>query len=61
VISDNLSSVILRAPQSSGRSACSNHRFKFHKRRQLFIGAHNETFSVAAMRICDCRRLVGNS
>jgi hypothetical protein len=29
-----LSSVILRAPQSSGRSASADRRFKFQKRRQ---------------------------
>jgi hypothetical protein len=29
----------------------SNRRFKFHKCRQLFIGSHNETLSVAAMRV----------
>jgi hypothetical protein len=46
-----LSSVISRAPQSSGRSAGSNRRFKFEKSPQLFIRPHNETFSVAAMRI----------
>jgi hypothetical protein len=28
-----------------------NRRFKFHKRSQYFIGTHNETFSVAAMRV----------
>jgi hypothetical protein len=28
-----------------------NRRFKFHKRRQLFIRTHNETLSVAAMRV----------
>jgi hypothetical protein len=29
----------------------SNRRFKFEKRRQLFIRAHNETLSVVAMRV----------
>jgi hypothetical protein len=29
----------------------SNHRFKFQKRNQLFIGVHNEPVSVVAMRI----------
>jgi hypothetical protein len=28
-----------------------NRRFKFEKRRQLFIGMHNETLSVSAMRV----------
>jgi hypothetical protein len=28
-----------------------DHRFEFQKRRQLFIGTHNETLSVAAMRV----------
>jgi hypothetical protein len=28
-----------------------NGRFEFHERSQLFIRAHNETFSVVAMRI----------
>jgi len=30
--------------------------FKFHKRRQLFMGVHNETLSVVAMCVCneDC-------
>jgi hypothetical protein len=27
-----------------------NRRFEFQKRRQLFIGPHNETLSIAAMR-----------
>jgi hypothetical protein len=29
----------------------SDRRFKFNKRRQLFIRTHNETLSVAAMRV----------
>jgi hypothetical protein len=29
------------------------HRLEFHKRRQLFIGVHNETLSVAVMRVCN--------
>jgi len=33
--------------------AIANHFFKFHKRRQLFIGTHNETLFVVAM--CDSR------
>jgi hypothetical protein len=28
-----------------------NRRFKFHKRGQLFLRMHNETLSVAAMRV----------
>jgi hypothetical protein len=31
--------------------AVPNRRFKFQKRRQLFIRARNETLSVAAMRV----------
>src|SRR5207247_2266334 len=34
-------------------AASANHRFKFHKRGQLFIRTHNETLSVAAMRVSD--------
>jgi hypothetical protein len=30
-----------------------NCRFQFHKRSQLFIGTHNETLSVAAMRVSE--------
>jgi hypothetical protein len=30
-----------------------NRRFKFQKRRQLFIRSHNETFSAVAMCICN--------
>jgi len=30
---------------------CTNRRFQFQKRSQLFIGTHNETLSVAAMRV----------
>ena len=32
-------------------AASSDRRFQFQKRRQLFIGVHNETLSVAAMRV----------
>jgi hypothetical protein len=32
---------------------CPNRRFEFQKRSQLFIRAHNELLSVAAMRICN--------
>jgi hypothetical protein len=31
--------------------ATANSPFKFHKRRQLFIGVHSETLSVIAMRV----------
>jgi hypothetical protein len=30
-------------------AASADHRFKFQKRSQLFVGAHNETLSVAPM------------
>jgi hypothetical protein len=30
-----------------------NRRFEFHKRGDLVIGTHNETLSVAAMRVHD--------
>ena len=30
-------------------------RFEFHKSRQLFIRSHNDTFSVAAMCVCNSR------
>jgi hypothetical protein len=33
-----------------------NHRFEFHKRGQLFISMHNETLSVAAMRVSNSDR-----
>jgi hypothetical protein len=32
---------------------CSNRGFQFYKRGQLFIRTHNETLSVAAMRVCN--------
>jgi hypothetical protein len=32
-------------------AASPNRRFEFHKRSQFFIGTHNQTLSVAAMRI----------
>jgi hypothetical protein len=37
-------------------SATTNRRLGFQKSRQLFIHAHDETLSVAAMRVCnpDC-------
>jgi hypothetical protein len=28
-------------------------RFEFQKRRQHFVGVHNETLPVVAMRVCD--------
>ena len=39
-----------------GRCGGSNRRFDFQKRGQLFIRVHNETLSVAAMRVSnpDC-------
>jgi hypothetical protein len=36
-------------------SASANRRFQFHKHSQLFIGVHNETFSVA---VCDGHRRI---
>jgi hypothetical protein len=53
MIRDSLSSFISRRPQSFERSAGSNRRFKFQKRSQLFVCTHNETLSVAAMRVCN--------
>jgi hypothetical protein len=44
-----LSSVISRAPQSSGRSAWLESQFQVPQTGHLFICTHNETFSVAAM------------
>jgi hypothetical protein len=41
--------------RSSKRFSCSNRRFKFQKRSQLFIRAHNETLSVAAMPVSNER------
>jgi hypothetical protein len=34
-----------------------NRRFKFHKSGQLFVRSHNETFSIAAMCVCNPDRL----
>jgi hypothetical protein len=31
--------------------ARANRRFEFEKRSQLFIGVHNETLSIVAMRV----------
>jgi hypothetical protein len=39
------------ATQDKGSHSAPNCRFKFQKRRQFFIGTHNETLSVAAMRV----------
>jgi hypothetical protein len=50
---DSLSTFISRAQQCSERSAGSNRRFKFKKRSQLFIGMHNVTFPIVAVRVCD--------
>jgi hypothetical protein len=36
---------------------CSYRRFKLNKRGQLLIRLHNETLSVAAMRVCNPDRL----
>ena len=38
-------------PICQANSATPNRRFEFDERSQLFIGAHNETLSVAAMRV----------
>jgi hypothetical protein len=37
-------------------SAGTSRRFKFQKRRQLFIRVHNETLSVAAMCVSNPER-----
>jgi hypothetical protein len=52
-----VSNSILRVPQSFGCSAGPNRWFKFKKRSQLFIRAHNETVSVAAVRVHNPDRL----
>jgi len=36
--------------------ALRNGRFEFDKRRQLFIGVHNETLSVVPMRVSNPER-----
>ena len=36
-----------------GSGCFAGHSFKFQKRSQHFIGVHNETLSVAAIRICN--------
>jgi len=33
--------------------ASTGRRFKFQKRRQHFIRTHNETLSIAAIRVCN--------
>jgi len=40
----------------AAKAATANRRFQFYKRGQLFIGAHNETLSIIAMRVSneDC-------
>jgi hypothetical protein len=38
---------------SSQFAARAIHRFEFQKRRQYFSSAHNETFSVAAIGVCN--------
>jgi hypothetical protein len=46
-----------KSPNPSSQFATtSNRRFEFQKRRQLFIRTHNETLSVAAVRVSnpDC-------
>jgi len=52
LIRDSSSSFILPA-QILWTFCRTNRRFEFHKRRQLFIRAHNETVSVVAMCICN--------
>ena len=42
-----------RVKVSSQFSVTLDRRFEFHKRRQLFIRAHNETLAVAAMCVCN--------
>jgi hypothetical protein len=34
-------------------AAGANRRLQFQKRSQIFIGVHNETLSVAVMRVCN--------
>jgi hypothetical protein len=41
------------ASGSNQFAASANRRFEFQKRRQLFIGMHNETLSIAAIRVCN--------
>jgi hypothetical protein len=36
---------------STQKAAALNRRFEFDKRSQLFTRAHNETLSIAAMRV----------
>jgi hypothetical protein len=44
------------ASLSSLFAASADHRFRFKKRGQLFIRTHNETLSVAAMRVSNPKR-----
>jgi hypothetical protein len=37
-----------------------NRRFQFHKRGQLFIGTHNETLSVVAVRVSNKNKSRGD-
>ena len=47
------------SPVEASFPARPNRLFKFQKRRQYFIGVHNETLSVVAMPVCnpDCSSL----
>ena len=41
-------------PQQLGNpNEAANRRFEFDKRSQLFIGTHNESPTVIAMRVCN--------
>jgi hypothetical protein len=42
----------LTKPCGSHPCRDSDSRLKFHKRSQLFIGVHNETLTVVAVRVC---------
>jgi hypothetical protein len=47
----------MRAAMFRDAASCHrNRRLKFEKRSQLFIGMHNKTLSIVAMRVCnpDC-------
>jgi hypothetical protein len=37
-------------------AGCANRRFKFGKRRQHFIGVHNETPPVVSVRVSNANR-----
>jgi hypothetical protein len=45
--------VAFRRFRLSATEFAANRRFKVQKRSQAFIGMHNETFSVAAMCVCN--------